>query len=126
MSLFSWRCLRMSKASFFACLVLLPVLAVASDEARQHKPLPTEPLEEYDNPPAPSPLWGIGVSPGMHSVYGAFTSHQVNVNSNGMNIIGDAANEPSISVDPTNGSKMVIGWRQFNSVSSNFRQSGYG
>ena len=30
------------------------------------------------------------------------------------------------AVDPTNGSKMTIGWRQFNSVTSNFRQAGWG
>jgi hypothetical protein len=107
-------------------LILLPALAIASDEIGQPRPLPTEPLEEYDNPPAPSPLWGIGVSPGMVSQEGLFISRQVNVNASGMNITGDAANEPSIAVDPTNGSKIVIGWRQFNSVSSNFRQSGYG
>jgi hypothetical protein len=40
--------------------------------------------------------------------------------------VGDAANEPSIAVDPTNGNKMAVSWRQFNSVSSNFRQAGYG
>jgi hypothetical protein len=57
---------------------------------------------------------------------GPFTSHQANVDANGMNITGDAANEPSITVDPTNHSRMVIGWRQFNSVTSNFRQAGYG
>ena len=62
----------------------------------------------------------------MISVHDQFTSHQVNVNAGGMNITGDAANEPSIAVDPTNGNKMTIGWRQFNSVTSNFRQSGYG
>ena len=62
----------------------------------------------------------------MVSQEGPFTSHQVNVNASGQNITGDAANEPSISVDPTNHSRMVIGWRQFNSVTSNFRQSGYG
>ena len=38
----------------------------------------------------------------------------MNVDSNGQNITADAANEPSISVDPTNRNKMVIGWRQFN------------
>jgi hypothetical protein len=116
----------MSKSILFTCLVLLTVLAVASDETGQLKPLPTEPMEEYDNPPAPLPLWGVGVSPGMISQYGPFTSRQVNVNASGLNITGDAANEPSISVDPTNHNKMAIGWRQFNSVTSNFRQSGYG
>ena len=59
-------------------------------------------------------------------MHGPFTSHQVNVNASGMNITGDAANEPSISVDPTNRNRMVIGWRQFNSVTSNFRQAGCG
>jgi len=107
-------------------LVFLPVLATASDQAEQPRPLPTEPLEEYDNPPAPSPLWGIGVSPGMVSVHDQFTSFQVNVNGSGMNITGDAANEPSIAVDPTNHNRIVIGWRQFNSVTSNFRQAGWG
>ena len=62
----------------------------------------------------------------MVSQFGSFTSYQVNVNANGLNITGDAANEPSICVDPTNPNKMAIGWRQFNSVSSNFRQAGWG
>ena len=62
----------------------------------------------------------------MISQHDAFTSMQVNVNASGQNITGDAANEPSICVDPTNGNKMAIGWRQFNSVTSNFRQAGWG
>jgi hypothetical protein len=115
---------RVSKASFFAYLVLLSAVAIASDQTGQHKPLPTEPLEKYDNPP--TYFWGTGLSPGMVSRYDTFTSYQVNVDSNGHNITGDAANEPSIAVDPTNPSKMTIGWRQFNSVQSNFRQGGWG
>ena len=62
----------------------------------------------------------------MISQYGAFVSYQANVDANGNNIIGDAANECVISVDPTNGNKMAIGWRQFNNVTSNFRQGGWG
>ena len=54
------------------------------------------------------------------------TTHQVNVDGSGQNIVGDAANEPSLAVDPTNRNNIVIGWRQFNTVSSNFRQAGYG
>src|ERR1051325_2205719 len=108
-----------------ASLMLFPLLAMGSAQERLRKPLPTEPLEEYDNPPAPYPMWGIGTSPGMVVQEGGFVSHQVNVNSSGQNIVGDAANEPSITVDPTNHNRMVVGWRQFNSVSSNFRQSGY-
>jgi hypothetical protein len=50
----------------------------------------------------------------------------VNVNASGQNIVGDAANECSISVDPTNTSKKTVAWRQFNDVNSNFRQAGWG
>ena len=62
----------------------------------------------------------------MISTVGAFTSFQVNVNGSGQNIVGDAANECSISVNPLDGSKKTIGWRQFNDVASNFRQGGWG
>ncbi len=113
-----------SKVAFFAFLVLLSGFAVASGQTRPNKPLPAEELEKYDNPP--SLLWRTGLSPRMVSQFNAFTSFQVNVDATGHNITGDAANEPSISVDPTNGSKITIGWRQFNSVTSNFRQAGWG
>lgn len=55
-----------------------------------------------------------------------FVSVQVNVDLLGRNIVGDAANEPSIAIDPTNPRKMAIGWRQFDSVLSDFRQAGVG
>ncbi|HLH53737.1 MAG TPA: sialidase family protein [Verrucomicrobiae bacterium] len=51
-------------------------------------------------------------------------SSQVNVDAAGRNIPGDAANEPSMCIDPTNPNRMAIGWRQFDSTNSNFRQSG--
>jgi len=62
----------------------------------------------------------------MISQFGGFHSYQANVDANGNNILGDAANEPCISVDPTDLNKMVIGWRQFNSIQSDFRQAGWG
>ena len=62
----------------------------------------------------------------MISRFGPFTSYQANVDAQGNNIVGDAANEPSIAVDPTDSNKITIGWRQFNSVNSNFRQGGWG
>ncbi|HEY3601131.1 MAG TPA: sialidase family protein [Chthoniobacterales bacterium] len=62
----------------------------------------------------------------MMSQFGSFTSFQVNVDASGQNIVGDAANECAISVNPLDGSKKVIAWRQFNDVSSNFRQGGWG
>src|SRR6266436_4333943 len=113
-----------SKTSFFICLALLSVLPIASGQTAPHRPLPTEPLEKYDNPPAY--IFRIETSPRMVSRYDTFTSYQVNVDAQGHNILGDAANESSIAVDPTNPSKMTIGWRQFNSVTSNFRQAGWG
>jgi hypothetical protein len=84
------------------------------------KPGRTEPLEKYDNPPAY--IYRLESSPRMISQFGPFTSYQVNVDANGNNIVGDAANEPSIAVDPTNHNKMAIGWRQFDSFTSNFRK----
>jgi hypothetical protein len=113
-----------SRTTFFICLALLSVIPIASGQIRLHKPFPSEGLEKYDNPPAF--FWRTGHSPRTISHHGPFTSYQVNVDANGNNIVGDAANEPSISVDPTNGNKMTIGWRQFNTVSSNFRQGGWG
>jgi len=59
------------------------------------------------------------------SVAHAQTATYVQVNTNfGQDIIGDAANEPSIVVDPTNPNRMAIGWRQFATTASNFRQAG--
>lgn len=79
--------------------------------------------ERMSDPPAPHRLHLT--SPPARPPFGPLTSVQVNVNSLGQNIVGDAANEPSISVDPTNHNNIAIAWRQFDSVTSNFRQSGY-
>ena len=108
--------------SFLILLISLPG-AIAQLAPVRMAPLNGH-LETYDNPPAPPRK--IETSPRMVSVYGAFISYQVNVDQNGQNILGDAANECAISVDPTNGSKMTIAWRQFNDVTSNFRQGGWG
>jgi len=51
---------------------------------------------------------------------------QVNVDANSQNILGDAANEPSLAIDPVNPNNITIGWRQFDNVNSNFRQAGWG
>jgi len=105
-------------------VILLSLVAVASGQTLPPKPLPKEPLEKFDNPPAPlAPV--IVTSPGVVSQFGLYASYQVNIDSNGNNILGDAANEPSIGVDPRNENRMSIGWRQFDSVASNFRQAGY-
>jgi hypothetical protein len=83
-------------------------------------------LEAPDDPPAPTRAID---DPTARSVsrrvqVGPYISVQVNVDDDGFNIVGDAANEPSIAVNATNPDNIVIGWRQFDSVNSNFRQAG--
>ena len=114
---------RMLMASVFTCLLLLFLVPTASGQTPPEGRF-AEPLEKYEMPPAY--IYRLESSPRMISQFGSFTSFQANVDANGNNIVGDAANEPSISVDPTDGNKMAIGWRQFNSWTSNFRQAGYG
>ena len=58
--------------------------------------------------------------------YGPYTSIQVNVNAFGFDVLNDAANEPSLAVNPINHNQMVIGWRQFDNIASNFREAGVG
>ncbi|MAK35529.1 MAG: hypothetical protein CMC15_05075 [Flavobacteriaceae bacterium] len=55
-----------------------------------------------------------------------YFTKQVNIDNAGNNIVGDAANEPSLAIDPTNPQRIVMGWRQFDNINSNFRQAGYG
>jgi hypothetical protein len=107
-----------------ACLSWLTVLTMASGQTPPLKQRMTEPLEKPAMPPAY--IYRLETGPRMISPFGLFTSFQVNVDQNGNNILGDAANEPSISVDPTDGDKIAIGWRQFDSIQSDFRQAGYG
>jgi hypothetical protein len=64
-------------------------------------------------------------APYRNYVRSDFFTVQVNTEANGMNIVNDAANEPSLAVDPTNPNRIVMGWRHFETVSSNFRQAGY-
>jgi FG-GAP-like repeat len=105
-----------------AISLLLAIAAFSQTVAR--KPLPTEPLEKYDNQPAvAAPI--LEISPALVSRLGPYISYQVNVDASGNNRVGDAANEPSICVDRNNPNRMSIGWRQFNSVASNFRQAGF-
>ena len=123
--LFGLRSFGSSVMGFFVCLGLLLGPGIAAGQTAQSTHLdPSEPLERYDNPPAY--IYRLESGPRMISQFGPFTSFQVNVDANGNNILGDAANESSIAVDPTNGNKMTIGWRQFDSVLSNFRQGGWG
>ena len=104
--------------------VVLLIVSAAFGQRVARKPLPTEPLEKYDNSPAlAAPL--AGISAALVSSFGPYTSYQVNVDANGNNRVGDAANEPSLCIDRNNPNRMSIGWRQFGSVASNFREAGF-
>src|SRR5580765_5970347 len=105
--------------------VSLLLVSAAFSQTVARKPLPTEPLEKYDNSPAVAEQQVLAISPALVSPFGPYTSYQVNVDANGNNRVGDAANEPSICVDRNNPTRMSIGWRQFNSVASNFREAGF-
>jgi hypothetical protein len=105
-------------------LISLPAFSTASAQTDKGSLNPKELVEKYEMPPAY--IYRLETSPRMILPFGSFTSFQVNVDADGNNIVGDAANEPSIAVDPTDPNKMSIGWRQFDTVMSNFRQGGYG
>ncbi len=66
------------------------------------------------------------VQPSRRVIRGGFTSVQVNVDAMGNDIVGDAGNETSIAVDRNDPSRIAIGWRQFDTIASNFRQAGLG
>lgn len=107
----------MKNTKFALILFLLPFLLTA-----QQRELPAY-EEEMDDPYlAPNPV--KRVSPPYRVSAANITTIQVNTDENGDNILGDAANEPSIAIDPSNPNRMVIGWRQFDNVTSNFRQAG--
>ncbi len=82
-------------------------------ETMGHAPIPVNPANRITSPP-------------FKILGSTFFATQVNVDANGNNIVGDAANEPSIAVDPTNPMRMAIGWRQFDDIQSDFRQAGQG
>jgi hypothetical protein len=97
------------------------VAAEPTDEARPHEQSTTGPWVLPAHVSALTP-----VRPGKVVVRGRYVSVQVNIDALGENIQGDAANEPSIAVDPTAPNRIVVGWRQFDSIASNFRQAGWG
>ncbi|UCC30236.1 MAG: hypothetical protein JSU86_18805 [Phycisphaerales bacterium] len=124
-----------TRPAVFVLLALAGLVATASaDRPRNHATSADEPpaptpihREMPDDPPVPRSviLRSRTTSPARVWVRGAYSSIQVNVDTFGNNIIGDAANEPSLAVDPTNPSRIAIGWRQFDTITSNFRQAGW-
>jgi len=111
----------------FVLVVAASGSAAAGDEPKAPKSKPALPPETLDQPEAATSARDDlrARTPAMRVATGPYVSVQVNVDGLGLNILGDAANEPSLAVNPLNPSNLVVGWRQFNSVTSNFRQAGW-
>ncbi len=111
---------------------ILAIFALCAPLAPAQQPLPVHGeseqvplhLEQPDDPQAIDIRANERVSPRGIYAYNGHVSYQVNVNANGNNILFDAANEPSITVNFLNPLEMAIGWRQFDTTLNNFRQAG--
>lgn len=104
-----------------ALVLLSPLFSLAQKEnkAMMHHEVP-------DDKYVPGTNDKSNTSPAYKFESKSIFTTQVNINSEGENILGDAGNEPSIAIDPTNPDRMFIGWRQFDDVNNNFRQAGIG
>jgi hypothetical protein len=120
-------CSSLSKASVVVFVLAIAFLSEAraqppvtpADEGAGHMERPNQPPARLIGPRQVSPP----PSCEFLSVNG-FTSVQVNLDEDGNNILDDAANETTIAVNPLEPDNIVIGWRQFDSIDSDFRQSG--
>ena len=103
------------------------VIAVQRIGPAQEPPEPIA-LEKFGDLPLVTPVQRPHQSALSNVTYsrGPWVSTQANIDQFGNNIPGDAANEPSLAIDPTNRDVIVIGWRQFDTIASDFRQAGYG
>ena len=108
--------------------LILPnqIISQTKEQKIDNPPDPTAHHEIKDNDYVPVLRKNQGRSPAYKYSMSNISTTQVNVDENGQNIVGDAANEPSIAVDPNDPNRMAIGWRQFNTITNNFRQAGYG
>jgi hypothetical protein len=119
---------RLAWTAVIVCLAIGPSAAKAEpDVSKQRSAIRFQQEEHPDNPPAAITAEedALARSPAGDVAFGPWVSVQVNVDSLGRNIVGDAANEPSLVINPINPNNMLIGWRQFNSITSNFRQAGW-
>ena len=117
------------KAAAIASVFLSPLAGGADEiDAKTTRPAqePPRPHETVGDTQRVAPPDARRTSPARLWMRGPYVSVQVNVDEDGANIIDDAANEPSIAVDPTDPNRMAIGWRQFDSIYSDFRQAGVG
>ena len=116
------------KTNFLSTLLLAMIAMLIANPVNAQQPDSRKKMyhEEMDDPYLPNQWNNQKTSPAYEMRADFFFMTQVNINDDGENILGDAANEPSIAIDPTNPNRMIIGWRQFDNISSNFRQAGIG
>jgi hypothetical protein len=100
------------------------VAALALGAPLGGQPLRPPPHEGAPMPPVPPAERPVATSPAARVRFGGFESLQVNVDAEGRNVLGDAANEPSLAVSPIDRGRIAVGWRQFDSIASDFRQAG--
>ncbi len=82
--------------------------------------------ESVDGLMAPAPPSPVVLRESPAVVLGPFVSRQINTDpATGFDLVNDAANESSIARSLTDPDAFIVGWRQFDSVFSNFRESGY-
>ena len=120
---------KMLTATGVTVLALAVVIALATAPARAAGPPASAaaapvPPERPDDPEMARPEGLPRPKTATVVTRNGYLSVQVNVDADGLNIPGDAANEPSIAIDPTAPDRMVVGWRQFDTVRSNFREAG--
>lgn len=115
------RTARRNRGALLLCLASLLVAARQASAAGD----PPRPIPQRESPDqAPSAPIDPGPIPGFNPRGPFNPGVQVNINAAGQNIINDAANEPSLCIDPTRRNRIAIGWRQFDTIGSNFRQAG--
>lgn len=104
---------------------LIGTAVAGPPEGSETKAPPAGPiqLETFGDAPGEPAAGGTGVASVI--IHNGFTSVQTNVDGAGNNIAGDAANEPSIAIDPNAPNRIAVGWRQFDTTGSNFREAGY-
>lgn len=119
--------------TFLIASLLLPYLGYTQQWRPPVDPVEEEESEKPDDPYLPnaynnqklSPAYSYDSRSDSRSGNTEIFTRQVNVTQNQHNIVGDAGNETNIAVNPLNEDEIVIGWRQFDNVNSNFRQAGW-
>ncbi len=116
--------------TLFSSLIIIVILSFqsASAQERSRPAGGTGPVlhEKYEGSYVPSNRDDFARSEAYRFSAPGFSVVQVNVDLDGLNIVGDAANEPSITFDPNDPDRMAIGWRQFDDINNSFRQAGFG